>query len=84
MDIECADRGTYVTDLLTQEAERIIASNNGTRPLFLLLNHLAPHTANEDDPLQAPEEEIQKFMYIKDLQRRIYAGWCLLCCEGIK
>lgn len=75
MQLECADRGVYVTDLLTNEAERVIleqASKN--KPLFLMLSHLATHAANPDDPLQAPEEELRKFGHIKDPNRRKYAG----------
>ncbi|EDV39291.1 uncharacterized protein Dana_GF25237 [Drosophila ananassae] len=75
MELECRDRGTYVTDLLTTEAERLIKEQAGKdKPLFLMLSHLATHTANEDDPLQAPEEEIRKFSYIKDPNRRKYAA----------
>ncbi|KAH8270630.1 hypothetical protein KR018_012549 [Drosophila ironensis] len=75
MELECRDRGTYVTDLLTIEAERLIREQAGKeKPLFLILSHLAAHTANEDDPLQAPEEEIRKFAYIKDPNRRKYAA----------
>ncbi|XP_001353949.3 arylsulfatase B [Drosophila pseudoobscura] len=75
MELECRDRGVYVTDLLTNEAERVIREREGQEePLFLVLSHLATHTANEDDPLQAPEEEIRKFAYIKDPNRRKYAA----------
>lgn len=75
MELECRDRGVYVTDLLTDEAERLIKEHAAKdQPLFLMLSHLAAHTANEDDPLQAPEEEIRKFAYIKDPNRRKYAG----------
>ncbi|XP_037880097.1 arylsulfatase B isoform X1 [Glossina fuscipes] len=75
LDLEC-DKGnnTYVTDLFTAEAERIIMQNSGSKPLFLLVTHLAVHTANEEDPLQAPEEEIEKFSYIQDIRRRKYAA----------
>ncbi|KAH8315667.1 hypothetical protein KR059_007510 [Drosophila kikkawai] len=75
MELECRERGVYVTDLLTNEAERLIKDHAGKdQPLFLMLSHLAAHTANEDDPLQAPEEEIRKFAYIKDPNRRKYAA----------
>nr|XP_036671842.1 arylsulfatase B [Drosophila suzukii] len=75
MELECRDRGVYVTDLLTAEAERLIKEHaDKEQPLFLMLSHLATHTANEDDPLQAPEEEIRKFSYIKDPSRRKYAA----------
>ncbi|XP_036326656.1 arylsulfatase B [Rhagoletis pomonella] len=74
MELECAERGTYATELFTREAERIILANNNTKPLLLILSHLAVHTGNSDDPLQAPEEEIAKFQYIKDPNRRTYAA----------
>uniref|UniRef100_A0A1A9WE45 Sulfatase N-terminal domain-containing protein n=1 Tax=Glossina brevipalpis TaxID=37001 RepID=A0A1A9WE45_9MUSC len=66
---------TYVTDLLTEESVNLIKRHDyNAKPLFLMLNHLAPHSANEDVPLQAPESEIDKFSYIKDPQRKIYAA----------
>lgn len=67
--------GTYVTDLLTQAAlKRIGEHNYQKQPLFMILSHLAPHSANDDKPLQAPQEEIDKFAYIKNPERRIYAA----------
>uniref|UniRef100_A0A1I8MGB3 Sulfatase N-terminal domain-containing protein n=1 Tax=Musca domestica TaxID=7370 RepID=A0A1I8MGB3_MUSDO len=74
MDLECPPEGSYVTDLLTQEAEDIILRNSGTKPLFLLVSHLATHAGNDDNPLQAPLEEIEKFSYISDVKRRTYAA----------
>ena len=66
--------GRYSTDLFTSAAEVIIQYHNTEKPLFLLLSHLAVHSGNKDQPLQAPKEVIDKFSYIKDEQRRIYAG----------
>lgn len=66
--------GVYATDLFTQEAVRIIKNHNVKKPLFLLMSHLAVHTGNEDNPMEAPEEEVEKFAYIKDPKRRKYAG----------
>lgn len=74
MDLECVPEGSYVTDLFTEEAEKIILNNNHKKPLFLMVNHLAMHTANDEDPLQAPQETIDQFDYIKDKRRRTYAG----------
>ncbi|XP_061401355.1 arylsulfatase B [Musca vetustissima] len=75
LDLECPEPGSYVTDLLTSEAERIIMENSASKkPLFLLVSHMATHAANDDDPLQAPDEEIEKFGYIKDEKKRIYAA----------
>lgn len=42
--------------------------------MFLYMAELAPHTANEFDPLQAPQDEIDKFNYIKSPDRRTYAA----------
>jgi arylsulfatase B len=66
----------YVTDLFTQEAVNVIENynKNSAKPLFLMVNHLAPHAGNEDVPMQAPIEEINKFLYIKNEKRRTLAG----------
>lgn len=67
-------KGIYATELFTKVAVEKIINHNKKQPLFMLLSHLAPHTANEDVPMQAPEETIKKFSYIKNPKRRIYAG----------
>lgn len=64
----------YVTDLFTNEAVKVIANHDEETPLFLVINHLAPHAGNEDDPMQAPQDEIDKFQNIPDLRRRTLAG----------
>ncbi|KAH8405014.1 hypothetical protein KR222_003147 [Zaprionus bogoriensis] len=75
MQLECADRGVYVTDLLTREAERLIREQPAKQqPLFLMLSHLAPHSAGGSDPLQAPEEELRRFAHIQNIDRRKYAA----------
>ncbi|GAB0100699.1 arylsulfatase B [Sergentomyia squamirostris] len=66
--------GKYATDALTDEAVSVIRRHKGHDPLFLIVTHLAPHAAEHTNPLQAPEEEIRKFGYIEDPQRRIYAA----------
>uniref|UniRef100_A0A2M4CI33 Putative arylsulfatase b n=1 Tax=Anopheles darlingi TaxID=43151 RepID=A0A2M4CI33_ANODA len=67
--------GTYATDYFTEAAVEIIRSHNRTgERMLLVLNHLAPHTGNDDAPLQAPEETIEKFAYIRDTDRRTYAA----------
>lgn len=70
--------GSYATDLFTDEAIRIIKKHDSKKkkPLFLMLNHLAPHTGNDYDLLQAPKEEIAKFSYISDPNRQKAAGNC--------
>ena len=64
----------YATNLFTNEAIKIIENHDKKNPFFLCLNHLAPHAGNEDFPMQAPAEEIEKFSYIKDEKRRTLAG----------
>ncbi|CAL8143458.1 unnamed protein product [Orchesella dallaii] len=67
--------GKYDTDLFTDEAVRIIQNHDSKKPLFLMITHIAPHSANDYDPLQAPKENVNKFeSTIKDENRRIYAG----------
>ncbi|XP_060530121.1 arylsulfatase I-like [Cylas formicarius] len=66
--------GQYSTDLFTQESVRLINSHDTSKPLFLYLAHAAVHSGNPYEPLRAPEEEIQKFGYIEDTQRRKYAA----------
>ncbi|GAB0096049.1 hypothetical protein DMENIID0001_115000 [Sergentomyia squamirostris] len=66
--------GKYSTDILTEEAVQIIQSHESHVPLFLLVTYLAPHAAEETNPLEAPVNEIRKFGYIEDPERRIYAA----------
>lgn len=68
------DNNTYATEAFTTEAQRVIKQHDKSRPLFMVLSHLAVHTGNEDNPMQAPEEEVAKFSHIKDPKRRTYAG----------
>lgn len=65
---------TYVTNLFTNEAVKAIQTHDKSKPMFLMVNHLAPHAGNEDSPMEAPEEEIAKFSYILDKTRRTLAG----------
>ncbi|KAH8411171.1 hypothetical protein KR222_009322, partial [Zaprionus bogoriensis] len=69
-----ADNGTYATEAFTAEARRVIEQHDPSRPLFMVLSHLAVHTGNEDEPMQAPPEEVAKFAHISDPKRRTYAG----------
>ena len=66
--------GKYATDLFTDKSLDIIARHNSSVPLFLYLAHLAVHSGNPYSPLQAPDETVNKFSYIKDEQRRKFAG----------
>lgn len=66
--------GQYATDLFTDKALETINNHDKKQPMFMMLTHLAPHTGNENDPLQAPKDEIDKFHYIRQENRRIYAA----------
>lgn len=74
LDLYRETLGVYATDLFTHESENIIKNHNKKDPLFLFVSHLAPHAANFYEPLQAPQEVIDKFSYIQDLRRRRYAA----------
>jgi hypothetical protein len=68
-------RGHYSTDLFTEEAVRIIKEHDSnSSALFLYLAHLAPHAGNYENPLQAPEDAVERFSHIGDPSRRKYAG----------
>lgn len=68
------NRNAYATDLFNDEAVKIIKNHDNDKPLFLMLNSLAPHTGNDYQLLQAPQEEISKFRYIEDRDRQVLAG----------
>ncbi|XP_055904623.1 arylsulfatase B-like [Eupeodes corollae] len=74
LDINEEGQGIYATEYFTNEAIRVVKKHNKNQPLFLLMSHLAVHTGNEDNPMQAPPEEIAKFSHISDPKRRIYAA----------
>lgn len=65
----------YSTDLFTDEAIKLIYRQPIEKPMFLMINHIAPHSSNSYDPLQAPKENVNKFKgIIKDENRQKYAG----------
>jgi arylsulfatase A-like enzyme len=59
----------YTTDLLGQEAARIIKAHNQDNPLFLYVPFNAPHT-----PLQATEEHLKRNEHIQNEDRRTFAA----------
>uniref|UniRef100_A0A182QC13 Sulfatase N-terminal domain-containing protein n=1 Tax=Anopheles farauti TaxID=69004 RepID=A0A182QC13_9DIPT len=73
--VNYAANGTYATDYFTTAAKDIIGQHGKSgEPMLLVVNHLAPHAGNDDDPLQAPQETIDRFAYIQNLDRRTYAA----------
>ena len=83
-DEELREEG-YVTDLLTREAERLIAAGDD-RPLFLYLSYSAPHYARDEENriiLQPRREDADRFPGIADEKRRAYAGMVAALDEGV-
>ncbi|EDO38943.1 predicted protein [Nematostella vectensis] len=78
-----SEDGTYGTELFTREAVKVIEAHDTSTPLFLYVAHQAVHTANPNEPLQAPQDKIdvslkqrqQRFKgTIDDDQRQVYAA----------
>ena len=59
----------YSTNLIANEAIKIINGKDNESPLFLYVAFNAPHT-----PIQAEEKDIELMSYIKDKKERIYAA----------
>jgi arylsulfatase A-like enzyme len=59
----------YVTQLLGEDAVRLIASHDPRTPLFLYLTFTAPHA-----PYQAPQEYLDRYAHVADPSRRAYAA----------
>ena len=68
------ETGTYITELLTREAENLIHGHNTSQPLFLYVSHQAVHSGNADDPLQVPQEYLERVKHVKNDKRRRFAG----------
>ena len=69
--------GKYLTDLLTDKAVEVIENHDQHKtgqPLFLMLSQIAPHTGNNYDLFQAPEETVAKYSYIERRNRQFLAG----------
>ena len=66
--------GKYSTHLFTEEAIKILDKHNKSIPLFLYISHTAVHSANPNQPLQAPNETIESLKYIQNENRRRYAA----------
>lgn len=67
--------GNYRTYLFTDQAVNVVNSHNTSQPLFLYLAHEAVHSALAHQPMQAPQDLINKFKHsIQDENRRIFAA----------
>ena len=62
-------KGRYLTDVHAEEAVRFIEERDRSRPFFLYVPFLAPHT-----PLEAPKELVAKYADRKDPAQRVYAA----------
>lgn len=58
--------GKYTTDVITEEALKIIQERNTSRPLFLYMAHTAVHSSNPYSPLPAPDDTVAKMRNVSD------------------
>jgi len=77
-EVDRENHGQYSTHLYVKEAERIVAEHNSSKPLFLYMAF-----ENVHDPIQAPEEYLNKYNFIKDRDRRGYAAMMDVVDEAI-
>ncbi|XP_072028594.1 arylsulfatase B-like [Amphiura filiformis] len=66
--------GQYSTEIFTREAQRILQQHDPSQPLFLYFPHQAVHSADPDQPLQAPAKYVQRFPTIENEDRRMFAA----------
>ena len=59
----------YMTDLFGNEISRLIRERDPAKPFFSYVAFTAPH-----NPLQAPQEYVDKYAHIEDENRRIYCA----------
>lgn len=71
-------KGIYTSDLLNDRSVQVIEDHDPSKPLFLYLSHIAPHSGEKETPLQAPEDVIENYSYIPDKDKQIYAGKSLM------
>ncbi len=71
----------YITDALSREAVTFInkASEDKQQPFFLYLAYNAPHV-----PLEAKDEDLEKFSHIKDKKRQTYAAMVYAVDRGVE
>lgn len=72
------DQAGYLTDVLTDKAVSYIERQDGRRPFFLYLAHLAPH-----QPLTALQRNYDRLSQITDVRKRIYYAMILSLDESV-
>ncbi len=77
-DGEPLEESGYTTDLIAREAARVIAEHDSSRPLFLCVSFTAPHR-----PLEAPQEYLERYAHLGDVNRRTYAAMVECMDDGI-
>ncbi|XP_067032540.1 arylsulfatase B-like [Acropora muricata] len=70
--------GVYSARLFAKQAQHVIRSHNASKPLFLYLPFQNVH-----GPTQAPQEYVDKYQFIDDLERRHYAAMVDIVDEAI-
>ncbi|KAJ7390442.1 hypothetical protein OS493_025142 [Desmophyllum pertusum] len=75
--------GNYGTELFTEQAVDVINSHDTSKPLFMYLAHQAVHNANSHQPIQAPQDVINKFSHIQDERRRIFAAMATVLDQSV-
>lgn len=66
--------GKYTTDVITNEAVKVIRNRNTSHPLFLYVAHAASHSGNPYNPLPAFDDDVAKIKNIDDYNRRKFAA----------
>lgn len=67
----------YLTTALSRDAAKFVEANK-EKPFFLYVAYNAPHM-----PLQAPQEDIDRYAFIEDKKRRVYAAMVDVMDRGI-
>ncbi|XP_037608420.1 arylsulfatase B-like [Sebastes umbrosus] len=71
-------KGAYSTELFSQKATSVIEKHNPNKPLFLYVAMQAVHS-----PLQVPERYVAPYSFIKDHDRRQFAGMASAMDEAV-
>lgn len=66
--------GSYAIDLFSDAAVDVIGKSDKSKPFLMVLSHSAAHSGHEYDLFRVPEDEVERFDYIVDLERRKLAA----------